>query len=93
MSQQNPNQSYEDTYGVRNPNTIEAKAKQDAISSGDPARYMQSINEQNVVNKIAQDYKENLKDLARKDGVSEEDLPDFMEAGSQVPTENPDRMA
>ncbi len=89
--QQNPNQNYEDTYGVRNPNTIEAKAKQDAISSGDPERYIKSINEQNVVNKIAEDYKENLKNLARKDGVSEEDLPDFMEAGSKVPTENPDR--
>lgn len=84
------NQPRPSSYNIKTPAEMDAKARQDAIITGNPAQYQQSLGEQQTLNKISSDYKNSLKEMAKADNVAEEDLPDFMEVGEQFPTENPE---
>jgi hypothetical protein len=78
-------------YNIKTPVEMDTKAKQDALATGNPAQYQQSLNEQNALNDIAKTHRASLEDLAKREGVGDTDLPDFMEVGEQFASQNPDQ--
>jgi hypothetical protein len=78
-------------YNIKTPEEMDAKARQDAQITGNPAQYQQSLKEQNALNGISQDYRNNLENLALANNISKTELPDFMEVGQQFDTRNPNQ--
>jgi hypothetical protein len=82
-------QARETGYNIQTPQDIDAKAKEDALRTGDPAQYERSLNQGNALNKIAIDYRDGLEKLALDNNVPRDQIQDFMEVGEQFNTRNP----
>ncbi len=87
-SPQTPRQT---NYNIKTPSDMDAKARQDAQVTGDPAQYQRSLTEQNALNDIAKTHRASLEDLAKREGVGDADLTDFMEVGEEFASQNPDQ--
>jgi hypothetical protein len=85
------NQPRPTAYNIDTPASIEAQAKRDAQVTGDPAQYQRTVVNLQTKNAIAEDYKKNLEATALREGISPQELPDFMEVGEQFATQNPDQ--
>lgn len=86
-----PNKVVNPNYNILTPEQIDAKAKQDAIITGDPQRYQQSIAEQETLNNISKGYKSYLEGLAKRENIPDDQLRDFMEIGAQYDSSNPEQ--
>lgn len=78
-------------YNIKTPAEMDSKAHQDALRTGDPTQYQRSLSEQNALNDIAKTHRASLEDLAKRQGVGDTDLHDFMEVGEQFASQNPDQ--
>jgi hypothetical protein len=78
-------------YNIKTPTEIDAKARQDALDTGDPAQYQQSLSEGTALNKVAEDYRTGLENLAVNNNIPRDQLPDFMEVGEQFDSRNPNQ--
>ena len=91
QSDQTSSETRPTPYNIMTPAQMDAKAKNDALVTGNPAQYQQSLGEQETLNTIAQNYKTNLENLASREGIPANEMPDFMEIGEQFQSENPDQ--
>lgn len=91
QTQQQPSGPRHTAYNITTPEADDAKAKQDAISTGNPQQYQISMNNSQTKNAIATGYKNNLEAMATREGISPQEMPDFMEVGEQFASQNPDQ--
>ena len=91
-SQQIPqeNQPRPTAYNIDTPAAMDAQARRDAQVTGNPAQYQTTMNNLQTKNAISTDYKNNLQNMATREGISPQELPDFMEVGEKFSTQNPD---
>ncbi len=91
QGQGQPNIPRPTAYNIETPESMDAKAKQDALVTGNPAQYQQTLSNLQTKNDISKAYKNDLESAALREGISPQELPDFMEVGEKFVTQNPDQ--